>query len=288
MRRIIVALLVMLVGGVIMGSPASATSLQIRPAMYKDIVLKKGEKQKGYVDITNPTAEKQEVKLTVKRFKQVDSSGTLTFFDDETITSGLLLDLDNFVLNARDSIRVYFLLDSSKLPPGDIFASIFARTVPTNGVAAQSVQVGTLLAIVNGTPSSRTASVDISMNPVQIGREVTASIALTNTAPAGQATGYFPTLNVNVAPYASRTVKGPLVFAGVTRNVEYRQAGSFFGIAKVTVQTGAASDSQWIFVMTGYWRWLGPVLVFLLIIFSIFLWHFRYHLRRRSTRIRRP
>jgi hypothetical protein len=249
-----------------------AASIQIQPTIYKNVILKKGEKAKSFVDISNPTATTQEIRLTVQRYKQIDDSGSLTFFDDESVSKGVKLDLDNFELNPRDSIRVFFQLDGTILPFGDIFAAIFARTVPRDGMVAQAVQVGTLLAVTNGTPAAHTATIDnLSASPFQWSDSIDAALTVKNTAPEGSATGFFPQITVNLQPYSSRTVEGPLVFAGRSRSVSYTQKGSYFGIIRLNVQTDSGQASRWLFAVTGYWRWLAPTIIFgiLLIVFTV-------------------
>ncbi len=272
MIRISIIIILSIFGALLFDIPTHATSLQIRPTLYKDVVLKKGERSKGFIDISNPTATTQEVKLTVQRFKQIDNAGSLTYFDDESIRKGIKLDLDNFELNSRDSIRIFFQLDGSILPTGDIFAVIFAKTVPEEGMVAQAVQVGTLMTITNGTPSSRTADITtLSAAPFQWSDSIDASMVIKNTAQEGAATGFFPRLNVSVQPYSSRTVDGPLIFAGRSRTIAYTQKGNYFGIVRLHVQTDGDQSSKWIFAVTGYWRWLAPVIIFV-IFASVFVW----------------
>lgn len=262
MIRIIAALAFSFFGAGFLATTTYADSIQIKPTIYKNVTLKKGEKAKSFVDISNPTATAQELKLSVQRYKQIDDSGALTFFDDETVSKGIKLDLDNFELNPRDSIRVYFQLDGSLLPSGDIFAAIFAKTVPPDGMVAQAVQVGTLLAITNGTPSSRTVDIiSLSSAPFQWGDSIDASIVIKNTAQEGMATGFFPSITVNAQPYSTRTVDGPLIFAGRSRTIDYTQKGNFFGIIRLQVRAEGANATRWIVVVTGYWRWLSLLII---------------------------
>ncbi len=257
-------------GALFCGLTAHATSLQIQPTIYKNVVLKKGEKAKAFVDISNPTAIKQEVKLTVQRYRQIDDDGTLTFFDDEAVSKGIKLDLDNFELNPRDSIRVFFQLDGSMLPSGDVFAAIFARTVPIAGTVAQAVQVGTLLSVTNGTPTSHSAEITSLTAPFfQWGESIHASIVVKNSAPESSATGFFPDLTINVQPYETRTVEGPLVFAGRSRSVDYTQKGSYAGFVRLNVTTEGGQASRWVFVVTGFWRLLLPLLIIAMLIIGL-------------------
>lgn len=255
-----------------------ADSLKIRPTLYKNIVLERGEKAKSFVDISNPTASVQEIKLSVQRYKQIDDNGSLTFFNDESVSKGLKLDLDNFELNPRDSIRVYFQLDGSILPSGDIFAAIFAKTVPKDSMVAQAVQVGTLLSITNGTPLSHSIEItELSSGFVQWGDSIDASMVLKNTAQEGSATGFFPQISVKLQPYSTRSVEGPLIFAGRSRTISYTQKGNYFGFIQLNVDAEGSHAGRWLFAITGFWRWLAP-----LIIFVIFLGTFSWRQRRRK------
>lgn len=100
------------------------------------------------------------VKLAAQAFRQTDNAGSLEFYDDETIRQGVLLDYTDATLRPRETLHLAFVLDGSKLAPGDNFAAIFATSVPAqNGAGEQAVRVGSLLIISNGTPSVHNAEV---------------------------------------------------------------------------------------------------------------------------------
>ena len=262
MRWYLTAVMAVLVTSVFFGGSAHAQSLEIHPTIYQDVRLKPGERKKAYVDVVSSAASPQVITMTVQAFRQTDDSGALAFYDDTQVKEGIKLDLTEFELAPHEAIRIYFMMDGSLLPSGDVFAAIFARTAPKSETAAQAVQVGSLLAIVNGTPPSHRADVSgLDANFLQIGDRITASIALTNPAAENTMTGFFPDLTVEAQPYTSRQVKGPLLFAGRTRTVEYRQPGDYFGLINLKVDAGGNVKSQFIFVVTGYWRWLAPALL---------------------------
>jgi hypothetical protein len=249
-------------------SPLFANSLQIQPTIYRDISLAKGEKKKGFVDVSNPSASPQIVTMTVQGFRQIDDSGSLTFFDDQQIAAGLLLDLDEFELGPREAARVYFLINGTNLPTGDVFASIFASNKPAEVAAgsAQAVRVGTLFVISNGTPASHEAEVAaLSASPIQIGNRISATIDVKNTANEGAATGFFPKITVATKPYGEKTVDAPLLFAGRTRTVDYSVPGNYFGPILVSAKVGTSEKTSLIFAITGYWRWLSFVVLAALI-----------------------
>lgn len=241
----------------------NAQSIAIAPLVYDNAVLAAGEIKKGYVDLSNPQYASQTVQLQVKAFRQTDDQGSLEFYSDERVARGVRLDLDQVTLDARGAMRVYFLLDGSKLPTGDVFAAILASTIPqSTGAMAQSASVGTLLVIQNGTPPSHRADiVGLTTSWVQIGDGLSASMKLHNPADSKSATGFFPSIRVATQPYGATTVKGPLLFAGRTRSVEYRQNGDYFGPIYLKASSGSSEKGQIVFAVTGYWRWLAPVLL---------------------------
>lgn len=240
---------------------ASASSLKIAPLEYRT-ALTAGEKKKGYVDISNPSAETAMVTFEVQAFRQIDDRGDIEFYDDKDVARGILLDLDSIELGPHEALRLMILIDSDKLPHGEIFAAILASTVPdtVKGVA-QAVRVGTILEITNGSAGTHRASVTSFSAPfLQIGEAVTATFTVRNDDTTGQAGGFRPAVAVNVAPYSSTSVEGPLVFVGRSRTVSYRAPGNYFGFVWLQARVGESSKGQVAFVATGYWRWLGPLM----------------------------
>lgn len=250
-------------------TPAQAASIKIAPLLTND-TLKKGEKKLGHVDISNPTGSTTVVRLNVQSFRQIDGQGSLQFFDSQQIEAGVRLDLEKIELKAYETARIYFLLDGTKLPSGDVFAAIFARTAsPASKQAgtARGAQAGSLFVIVNGTPSAHEAEISgLQTGWVQLGDGLTADVSVKNTAEPNLSTGFFPTINVATKPYSQTEVRGPLVFAGMTRQIDYRQPGNYFGPLLLSVTTGSSSRSQLVFAVTGFWRWLAPLLLVVIIV----------------------
>lgn len=241
---------------------ARADSLEIAPAINKDITLNPGEKKKGFIDILNPSALSVRVTLDVKAYKQVDAEGLLQFIDNEQVAAGVILDLTEFDLGPKESARVYYLLDGTKLPQGAVFAAIFAQNNPSTGAATQAIRIGSLLSISNGTPVASTATIsDISAQFLQIGSGLVVSAAVTNDSKDPKTTGVFPQISYDFWPYSSTKAEGPLVFNGVTRNVEYRRPGNFVGVVRVSVSAGSNQKSAYVIAVTGFWRWLLPAIV---------------------------
>lgn len=241
---------------------ATAASLTIAPYQY-DSELKTGETKKGFVDIANPTGQSVTVTLEAQGFRQVDNQGNLEFYKSDAIQEGVQLDLEEFELTAYRGARVYFLLDSTKLPAGDVFAAILATSKPKQqGGSTPAVRVGTLLLLTNGTPGPRDIDIQSINSPwLQIGNKLQAGMTLRNTADPKTNTGFIPELTVAAKPYTTKKVKGPLLFAGKTRNTTYVQQGDFFGPMYLAVTSGGTTKGTWLFAITGYWQWLAPVLL---------------------------
>lgn len=239
----------------------SAEGLRIQPLMYQEKVAV-SEKKKGYVDISNPGDKALTAKFSVQAFRQIDDNGSIEFVDDEQVTAGVKLDLLSAELQPKDVLRLYFVIDGTKLPSGDVFASIFAETTAEQkaGASAIAARVGTLLVLTNGTPSAHNAEVGrFSAVKLQIGDGLSFAASLRNTAKEGATTGFFPKVRVHIGPYKQKTVEGPLVFAGRERGIEYKDKGDYFGPIYLSAKTSNSEKGQWVFAVTGYWRWLAPV-----------------------------
>ncbi len=266
-----------LVGSSLLPRTAAASGMSIAPLEYK-ATLKNDEFKKGYVDIVNPTLSTIDAELSVQAFRQINDQGGLEFYDNPAIASGIKLDLDNVELGPGEGARIYFQLDASKLPSGDVFAAIFAGPAANKkGVlSVPSARVGTLLMIENGTPPPHHAEVqNIDTNWLQIGDEVTARLLVKNTDPSGgSALGFSPKINIALSPYSSRSVDGPLVFAGRSREVSYREVGSYFGPLLISASINGKSTSRLVFAITGYWRWLAPLILVILAIVLVVLRRF--------------
>lgn len=272
MRKLLFAAGVALLAVCAVPQDASALGLKIAPLSY-EAELQKGETKKGFVDISNPYSTPVQVKLEAQAFRQIDDEGSLEFFASEQITQGVRLDYNTITIGAREAYRVYFLLDGTKLGEGDSFAAIFASTVPkAQAGSAQSVRVGTILTIQNGTPVEHRADVvGFVAAWLQTGEGLRATLNVKNPSDPKEATGFYPTIRMATVPYGGRDVEGPLIFAGRTRSVEYSQPGNYFGPLWLSASVNESSKGQLILAVTGYWRWLAPILavVFLTIIFIL-------------------
>ncbi len=282
-RSIIAGALLSIAWCMLSGIGVHADSLKIQPTIYRDIQLAKGEKKKAYVDISNPTGHTQTVVTKAQAFRQIDDEGALSFYDNEQIEAGMPLDLREFELGPQQAVRMYFLVDGTKLPQGDVFAAVLARTKSDTSGSQQSVQVGTLLLISNQTPSPHAARIASLDAPLwQFGDVVVSTVTVQNTAPSGQATGFSPEVTMELWPYSTQKVHAPLVFAGRTRAFEYRVPGNYFGFIGINASIGESKQTKMIFVATGYWRWLGPLVVLVGVIFVATVR--RFYLERLGTK----
>lgn len=240
----------------------SAVSLRITPLQYKT-TLKSGEKLQGYVDIANPESNAVDVTFEVQAFRQIDDEGGIEFYDDEAISEGVMLDLQSVELGPREALRLMFLLDGTKLPQGEVFAAILARTMPHDAQgSAQAVRVGTILEITNGIAGAHKASIEgLSASFLQVGEGLSARFVVRSDDKGSQTTGFRPKVTVSIAPYSTREVDGPLVFAGHSRAVDYKESGNYFGFMRIQASVDGIAKGQLIFAMTGYWRWLGPLMI---------------------------
>lgn len=279
----VVALTVSL--GVVTPVVHAEPALRVQPLQYRES-LAPGERKKAHVDITNPAPQTVTVSLTVEGFKQIDDKGTLSFYADERLRSGIVLDFDQVEIPAYKTLRLYFVADGTKLPTGDIFAVIFAQTKPDAAVATPSVRVGTLLMLTNGSPGARQAVITSLNAPfVQFGDGIRGEVTVTNTAPAKSASGFFPTVTYSTWPFGpSGAIEGPLLYAGNSRVVTLDRPSSQFGLYKLQVSYGDSSKEQWVMLVTGIWQWLVFVLLGVLAaLVAASVWWVRRRRARRSS-----
>ena len=231
----------------------SAASLKLAPLEYRT-TLARGEKQKGFVDLSNPTGSKLKITTSVQAFKQTDDQGSLYFYDSEELTAGVRLDLKEFELGPREAIRMYFELDSAKLPSGDVFGAIFLSTQPASPRAGvgQAVRLGTLLSIVNGTPGSREASITkLDVPFLQFDQSVRGVYTIKNTANPEANTGFYPTVSLRSALFGeAKDQQGKLIFAGKTRENEFVLKTPPIGIYRISAGYKDSIQSRYVLVLT--------------------------------------
>jgi len=251
LKLLAVGLLVAVAGASIFSSTTHALSLKVSPLEYRT-TLGKGEKKKGYIDISNPNLESIKIRTQVQAFKQTDSSGSLRFFDDEQLAAGVQLDLKEFELKSREALRMYFLIDGTKLPKGDVYGAIFFISSDTFGQATvtQQVRLGTLLSIVNETPGARDAVVEkLNTNTVQFDTHIRGSYVIKNTSASGT-TGFYPETTLKVWPFGKeQRITSRLVFSGLSRATDFDVQTPPFGVYRITAAYGTSSQSRWVIVL---------------------------------------
>lgn len=260
-------------------------TIGLQPLQYVE-TLKKGERKKAFIDVTNPSSQPTVVQFKVQAFKQINEKGTLSFYDDDKISNGISLDYQEREIPARKTLRLFFIVDGTKLPSGDVFAAIFAQTKPDQGAAAPSVRVGTLLILTNGTPGVRQAIIEsLKMPFVHIGDSINGEVKIKNIAPANTSNGFFPKVTIDVWPFGpTKTITGPLVYAGNTRTIVFDEPSNRLGIYKISAIHGGSTKSQWALVVTGVWRWV-LIVIFTVIIILIISYIYRQKHRRRKSKI---
>lgn len=290
MKRALVGLLCLAVGVLYGGGTAEAASLTIEPLQYQ-VNLAPGERQKGFVDITNPNSQTVTVTTSVQAFRQIDDKGSLQFYQSSAVSAGVTADLSEFSLGPREAVRMYFIVDGTKLPPGDVFAALFATIKPPAqpGVTGsrQTVRVGTILSIVNGTPGSRQAVItDLSLGFFQFDTHIKGAYTIKNTADPTKTTGFYPTVTLTMTPFTTTThVSSSLIYAGRSRDNAFTFDTARFGLYKVTADYHGSHRSQWIFVVTGVWSWV--VLGVLVVLGGVAGWWLRWRHQRRRMRLGR-
>ena len=281
----VVLLIALIVGSGLMGVPVSAQqSLRVQPLEYRT-TLASGETKKGFIDITNPGSEDLQVTLSTQAFRQIDDAGTLQFFDNEQVSEGVVLDYDEFELKSNETIRLFFLVNGSKLPSGDVFAAIFAtgQTTDKSGNVQQALRVGTLLNIVNGTPGPREADImNLALPFIQIGDTLRGEYVIKNRAEEGQATGFYPTVALTIDPWRTeQQLESRLVYAGRSRTNDFAVSNDRLGFYRVTLSYQNSTTSQWVFMATGPWlgRLVAVILLFAAVIIGFIVRRHRHRER---------
>ena len=266
MRKFLIASLLLLASSIILAPNTSAASLSLAPLEYR-AKLESGEVKKGWIDIVNSEIVKATVRLEVRAFEQIDSEGNLRFYEDQAIQAGVKLDLDKVELGPGEGARVYFMIDSHKLPKGNVFAAILASSGSDRNqtVTVPGVRLGSLLMLQNGANVSQAAEVsDLKASFWQLGGGIESTFKVKNTTPE-DGSGFFPQLTISGWQIGDTTSEGPLVFPGISRPVTFRKSGSFFGPIKLTVGSGETTQQSWLFAVTGFWRWLAPALLLVVV-----------------------
>lgn len=229
-----------------------ARAIKVAPLSY-NIQLTSGQTKKGFVDITNTDQATATFMFSVQAFKQVNAAGDLQFFNDERMTAGIKLDYASFELAPRQTLRLAFLADSTKLPSGDSFAAIFAQAVPRGESAGTTgARVGTIVTIQNGTPAEHHAEITgLTVPFIQLSSALKGSYTIKNTSDPTKSAGFLPQVELTIDPlhqYARN--QSSLVFAGIERPNTFSVPTQRFGFYRLTAAFGDSKKTAWVFVAT--------------------------------------
>ncbi len=272
----------LLFGLVIVGlcwfTPSRAThalGLKVAPLMYEE-TLADGEKKKGFIDISNPDDQTVLVKTEVQAFKQINNNGDLEFYDKAEYQQGIKVDFTEFTLKSKEALRLYFVLDSDALPKGGVYATLLFKTTqggtnPDNTSIQPATRVGTHLLIENKGGGEKNASIkSVKLPFFQFSEQLQAGAEVSNVG-GPKALAYFPNLEFKVEPFGTTIKKrSSLLFPGISRSTQTTLPGNYAGLYKVTISTGDSQRSAWVIAITGFWRWLAPIiLVSVLVIITL-------------------
>lgn len=249
-------------------STASAEGISIAPLKYQANL--NGQIKKGAVDIRNNSGVVQNFDIQIRAFRQINDKGELQFYEDPIISAGIIPDYQHFQLKPDATIHLYFQLNGQKLPKKRIFAALLAQATPAQrGYNITPVlRVGTLFLLKNGNgdPPKQGQISHWNVGLFQLGDSVNGSFDFKNTEKGNEASGYFPNFTVNGVGAIDK-FSGDLVFPGIERQQSFDIPGSRIGIYKLQLTSDAkAGAEQWVVVLTGYWRWLLPLIIIAVIL----------------------
>lgn len=243
-------------------------SLQVNPLKYED-KLDSDKVRSGFIDVANPGDAAVQVRASVQGFRQADLDGNLEFFDSETFSRAIKPGLTDFEIGPRESIRVTFTVEPSKLPPGGVYAVIFFRTVP-NAVPSsatsrifESANIGSLLLLQNGPIGHATGQLDtFNLSFFQTARGIQGSIKYKNLS-TDNPSAIYPSFQVKTFPWGKpTTITGPFIMPGRSRRFDFEKPGSYLGLIPLFLTDKATNKTEvsWVLAATGRFSWLPPVL----------------------------
>lgn len=246
--------------------PVSALNLKVAPLLFEE-KLSEGEKKKGFVDISNPNDQAITITTDVQAFRQINTDGDLEIYPEEAYKQGVKFDFNEFKLESREALRLYFLLDANQLPKGGVYATMLFTTTsgggnPDNTSIQPATRVGTHLLIENGGGGEKNAFIKELKTPLfQFGDSLKASVLVSN-AKDKKALAFFPEVSVSSAPLGeSARLKSPLIMPGNSRQVKFELPANHFGLVRLKAETQGKDSYAWTFAATGHGRWLGPLLI---------------------------
>ena len=265
--------------GLILGAGANASlvrpaaaavpALKLAPLQYRTH-LELGAPQTGILDVSNPTGAPVKLQTEVQGFRQTDNDGTLEYYDDERLRAAITPSLGAFTLGPREAVRLSFVVDPNKLGPGGSYGVIFVRTLPSGPAPAQlgtSARIGTLLIMDVAGTGQRQGTVGLTALPAWHYGSAPIRVQLTyhNTGTARTALAFAPQLELSLDHQPAAVVPDPFVFPGRTRTVATSfKPGNRIGLVTVRVgdtSGGSSPVTRRIWLVSGYWTWLLPLLI---------------------------
>lgn len=254
-------------------------SLQVNPLKYED-KLNSDKVRSGFIDVANPGDTAAQVRASVQGFRQADLDGNLEFFDSETFSRAIKPGLTDFEIGPRESIRVTFTVEPSKLPLGGIYAVIFFRTEPgttpnnTTSSIFESANIGTILLLQHGPIGPAKGRIDHLYIPFfQTTDGIKGSIEYKNLS-TDNPSAIYPSFQLKIFPWGKpSTATGPFIMPGHLRRFVLEKPGSYLGLIPVLLTEKATNKTRitWVLAATGRYSWL-PSLLFVSFIVALGYW----------------
>jgi hypothetical protein len=252
---------------------AALPELRIAPLEYRQH-LDLGRLKTGVIDASNPTGSSMHVQVQVQAFRQLNDRGELQYYDDGRITSAITPAASGFDIGPREAVRTKFTIDPNKLGDGGAYAVIFLRTSDDQtapGQISTSARVGTLLVLDVGSGGTHTGRLNLDGLPALHlgGSSLPLGYSYANTGHGSKALAFAPQITASTTWSPPRKLTGPFVFPGRTRHQSANlPLANQLGPVQIRLTDGSGGSpatSRWVFVVTGIWIWLLPIIVILLI-----------------------
>lgn len=246
----------------------SAQSLRVAPLKYEE-QLKLGAEKIGYVDVSNPSGSTITVNTQVQAFRQMNIQGDLEFYDDEQIQKAIEVDVDEFELGPREAARIFFSINSNKLPEGGVYAAVLfsadeERVADSEDIEISAInttsRVGTLLILENGDNGVRDGDISKLDIPFwQLGTGINGAVEF-SAFEGERFLAFEPGLKMSVPIAGEKDTETGLVFAGNTRRFDVDMPGDYIGIfpVKAIDEVTGSTEHDWVFAVTGIWRIIVP------------------------------
>lgn len=239
--------------------------LRVSPLQYKE-QLELGAEKVGYVDVSNPDDFEVTITTEVQAFRQINSEGDLEFYDDEHVQKGINVDVDTFELGPREAARVFFEIDTNRLPEGGVYAALLFRSSKgdlNSGTShiSTTTRAGPLLILENGDGGVREGGISqLDMPWWQFGSGISGRVAFKASEDSQKALAFEPQLGTDIPLAGDEAMSSGLVFPGNTREFTLERDGHYLGIFPVSVTDSVTGDNQrqWILAVTGVWQIILP------------------------------